>query len=158
MSLEKDKAKRQIASFSLTIMEHAIKLLVYSDIRTDSINGWINTIARCLHNADDITIKPHNRKLKSKDIMSSLFGYMGDDVSDYRRALFAFKEDNRHGKFNYENKTPYPDFDVTAELSESLMYFCYDIIDRSLPLLIDKRDHSKEEYQNIVKSAFNKLQ
>lgn len=157
MSLEKDKAKHMIASFSITIMEHIIKLLIYSDIRKDDVDGWLNTIARCLHNADDITVKPHNKKLKSKDILSSLFGYMGDDLSDYRRTLYAFKEDNRNGKFNFENKGPYPDFDVTPELYENLMYICYELIDKSMPLLTDKREHSQEEYKDIVTSLFTTL-
>lgn len=157
MSMERDRAKKQIASFSETIMEHIIKLLVYSDIRPNDIAGWIHTVARSIHNADDVTVKPNNKKLKEKDILSSLFGCMGDDIRDYRRALLAFKEDNRRGLFNYDDKQSYPDFEVTFELSDDLMTMCYDIIDVTMPLLTDKKDHNVEEYEAKVRGIFNKL-
>ena len=157
MSMERDRAKKQIAAFSPTIMEHMIKLLVYSDIRPDDIDGWIHTIARSIHNADDITVKPNNKKLKNSDLISSLIGCMGDDVRDYRRALQAFREDNRNGKFNYDDKKTYPDFDITPELSEDLMTICFDVIDKTLPLLTDKQDHSLDEYKSVINQIISKL-
>lgn len=157
MSLERNRAKQQIASFSPTILEHIIKLLLYSDIRPNDIHGWIHTIARSLHNADDLTVKHSGKKLKPEDIVESLFGCMGDDVRDYRRALLAFQEDNKPGKFNYDNKESYPAIEITMELAQDLMSFCYDIVDATLPLLVDKQDHTLEEYEDIITTIYNKL-
>ena len=120
MSMEKDKAIHQISSFSPVIMEHLIKLLMYSDIRPDDVEGWVHAVAHWIQRADDITVKPRARKLKEQDIMSSLFSCMGDDVRDHRRALYAFLADNESGKFNYEGKGKYPNLQLTQKLHSHL--------------------------------------
>lgn len=157
MSLDKDKAMKQSKSFSPIILEHIIKLLVYSNMRPNDINGWLNTIAKWIHRADDITIKPYAKKLKSQDIEASLFSCMGDELSDYRRALYAFQADNLTGKFNYGDKIPYPEFDIDDDLAEDLMNICYDVIDATMPLLQDKKDHSKDEYLEVIKPIFEAI-
>ena len=155
MSMEKEKAKKQISSFSDIVMEHLIKLLMYSDIRPNDIDGWIKSVANWISRADNITIKPSAKKLKEEDIMSSLFSCMGDDVRDYERALYSFLADNHSGKYNHEGKESYPEFEVTPEASESLMNLCNDVIDVTMPLLIDKQDHSKDEYEAAIRNLLS---
>lgn len=157
MSMERGRAIHQISSFSPILMEHIIKLLMYSDVRPNDVDGWIGTIANWIHQADDITVKPSNKKLKESDIMSSLFGCMGDDVRDYQRALYAFLADNRSGKLNHDGKGSYPEFDITDDAADDLMHICYDLIDATMPLLTDKRDHSLNEYIDIITPIFSNL-
>ena len=152
MSVERRRALDQISSFSPVIMEHMIKLLVYHNIRPNDINGWIDTVANWLHQADDLTIKPKAKKLKQDDILNSLFGCMGDDVRDYERALYAFAADNESGRLNYDGKDKYPPFTIDSKLSADLMRFCYALIENTLPLLLDKQDHTLDEYNKIVQS------
>lgn len=155
MSVGKNEALRRLSSLSETLMEHLTKLVVYSDIRPDDIKGWIKTAARCIYQADSITLKPNGRKLKSNDFMSSLFSCMGDELRDYERYLDLFALDNKRGKFNYEGKDSYPDFAVTQELGVTLMTLCYDVIDKTLPLLLDRHDHSLAEYRDIIQNIFD---
>ena len=157
MSMDKDAAKHQIKPFSSIIMEHTIKLIMYSDIRPEEITGWIHTIANWVHKADDITVKPKARKLKEEDILNSLFSQMGDDLSDYIRALEKFQADNINGKFNSNGKGSYPLFDVNYEVAENLMNVCYALIDATMPLLIDKKDHSIQDYDKAVEKVFDSL-
>lgn len=155
--MEKEQAKKQITSFSPVIMEHLIKLLTYSTIRPNDTNGWIHTVAHWLHQADDITVKPHARKLKERDLMQSLFSCMGDDVRDYERALHAFLADNLSGKFNYNGKESYPEFVVTNDLAQSLMKLCQSVIESTVPMLLDKKDHSTDEYFEVVYHAVTQV-
>lgn len=157
MSLDRDKAKHQIKPFSDIIMEHIIKLVMYSDIRPDDVNGWIDTIANWISRADNITVKPSAKKLKETDLMSSLFSCMGDDIKDYTRALYSFQASNQSGKFNHGGKESYPEFDVSYDAAVTLMHVCYEIIDATMPLLRDKADHSKDEYVQVVSNIFAKL-
>ena len=157
MSIERNRAIQQLDSFSPIIMEHIIKLLVYSDIRPDDVEGWIGSVANWIHRADDVTVKPSAKKLKESDIVSSLFGCMGDDVRDYQRALYAFLADTRTGKLNHDGKESYPEFDVTGDLSQDLMDVCYDVIDATMPLLLDKQDHTINEYIQVISPIFDKL-
>lgn len=158
MSMSRDRAKQQIGAYSPAIMEHLIKLMIYSDIRQNDISGWISTIASRLYNAGKITVKPDSKKLKEDDIVDSLFGCMGNSDEDYYGALLAFKDNNRYGKFNYLDKTSYPDFDVTEELAEDLMTICFDLMNKVIPLLTDKSEHNKEEYELIIRDIFSRLQ
>lgn len=135
-------------------MEHVIKLVLYSDVRPNDVSGWKHTIANWIHRADNITVKPRSRKLTKKDLMDSLFSSMGDEVKDYRFALDAFLADNITGKLNHDGKEAYPQIESTPELSEELMDACYSIMMLTIPMLIDKQDHSLEEYYQAIDSIF----
>lgn len=158
MSSDRNKVKYMLTSYSGIIMEHIIKLLVYSDIRPNDVDGWISTIANWIHKADDVTLKPKSKKLTKSDLTDTIFSYMGDEVKDYRFILDSFLADNITGKLNYKDKQPYPEFEVTTELAEDLMNICYDIMDATLPLLIDKQDHTMSEYKSAIQPIFDQLQ
>ena len=157
MSTDRNRARHMLTSYSSIIMEHIIKLLVYSDIRPDDVDGWISTIANWIHKADDITLKPKAKKLTESDLLNTLFSYMGDEIKDYRFVLDSFIAENLTGKLNYYDKESYPEFEVTLELAEDLMNICYDIIDATMPLLIDKQDHTMSEYKAAIHPIFDSL-
>lgn len=155
MSLERNRAKKQISAYSPILMEHIIKLVMYSDIRPNDVDGWIHTLANWISRADNITLKPKGNKFSESDIVESLFSCMGDELSDYERELYAFVANNRQGKYNHDGKGPYPEFDITYEAADALMNFCFDVMDSTIPLLIDKEDHSLSEYESILRSIFD---
>ena len=158
MSLERKRAEKQISSYASIIMEHIIKLIMYSDIRPEDISGWEKSVAKWIQKADDITVKPDAKKLEPETIMRTLFSSMGDEIGDYDRELYKFLADNHNGKFNHDGKGNYPEFEVTEDASETLMNVCDDIVDATMPLLIDKADHSLSEYIEVIKPIFDRLQ
>lgn len=154
MALERSIAIKQMESFSLIISEHIIKLVMYSAIQPNNIDGWIHTIANWIHQADDIKLKPNAKKPDKHMIESKLFRFMGDDIRDYERMLWAFQADNLSGKFNFENNGPYPQFEIDDDASRSLMIACNLLLQKVTPLLIDKQDHTLAEYEAVVASIF----
>lgn len=155
MSFKRDRARKEAGIFADTMLEHVIKIIGYHDIRSEHVPHWIDEIAGWLYEVDDITVKPGAKKLKDDDIRDTTFGAMGDELSDYRRALAKFKHDNKQGKFNYEDKIAYPDLEITENLIRDLKNCCFDIIEVTTPMLIDKKDHSKEEYRAKLTEIFN---
>ncbi len=156
MSLERNKALRRAGEYSQATIEHIIKILAYSDIRKMDVDHWIGEIAQWFHEIDGITIEPKNTKLKLNDILRETFGSMGDELNDYQNELRVFLFDNKRGYFNYESKKPYPDFEITDDLVKMFKDCCDDIVDEITPLLIDKQDHSKQEYQAVLHNIFSK--
>ena len=154
MSLPRKRALIQAGSYAETIIYHIIKILAYHEIRENDVNHWIDEIADCLYEVDQITIKPKNNKLKEDDLMDTTFSAMGDDLMDYQRELRIFLMNNRKGYFNYGDKESYPDFEITHDLKSELMDCCLNIIDTTIPMLIDKQDHSKEEYKTVLADIF----
>jgi len=157
MSTDKDRAGSLMRAYSSVIIEHIIKLLVYSDIRPQDVDGWITSVAKWIHAADDFTLKPKTKKPREEMLHNNLFCFMGDTYSDYVKELYGFLADNRSGKFNHDGKGSYPEFDVTPELAKLLMQTCCAIEDATMPLLLDKADHEVSEYRTLIASVFSKL-
>lgn len=157
MSVEKKRAEKQLTSYSSILMEHLVKLLVYSDSRPNDVKGWIHTLANWISRADSLTIKPNADKLTEEFLMSTLFSCMGDELNDYERELYSFLADNRSRKFNTHDSGPYPEFEVTTQLSEDLMNFSLDVAEATIPLLTDKKDHSIDEYEEAITQVYNSL-
>lgn len=156
MSLERSKALRRAGEYSQEMIEHIIKVLAYSDIRELDVDHWISEIAQWLSDTDNLTVKPKNSKLKKDDIMHTTFSSMGDELRDYESELNLFLHHNRRGYFNYENKESYPEFEITSDLVAMFKDCCTDIIDETITMLVDKQDHSKEEYKEVLRTIFNR--
>lgn len=154
MSVTKKHAIWRMEAYANTIMEHIIKLVIYSDIRPNDIEGWLHTVVRCIHEGDALTIKPSTKKLTEDELRNSLFSAMGDDLHDYLSELAVFQENNRRGLYNYADKESYPEVTPTVEDAEVLMDICYQIMERTLPLLLDKQDHSIDEYKDAIRDLF----
>ena len=68
MSMERDNAKIRVKGFSDVLPEHIIKCVVYGNT-TNDLHHWV-CVELCgfLSIVNDITVRPHNKKLKLKDI------------------------------------------------------------------------------------------
>ena len=156
MSFAKAEAIERASKYSSAIIEHLIKILVYGDIRQDDVAHWIGEIATWLKSVDRISVKPTNRRLKPNVIRDTLFRSMGDELGDYLDSLEAFQYDNRRGKFNYSDKTSYPEVEPTIECAGDLMNMCLDLIEEATPLLSDKYEHSRQEYVSLLTKIVSK--
>lgn len=154
MSLTKKRAIWRMEAYASTLMEHIIKLVIYSDIRPNDVSGWLHTVARCLHEGDEITVKPDARKMTEEELEDSLFCAMGTELTDYRGELAVFQENNRKGKYNHDGKESYPPVEPDEESAKILMDICHEIMERTMPLLLDKQNHSIEEYENAIQNLF----
>lgn len=154
MALPKQEAIRRANSYSLDIVEHTIKLVLYSDIRPDDAMHWVEEIASWLRYVGKITIKPSNKKLKPSDLENTVFSWAGDDLYDYEALLEEFQRNNARGKFNYADKESYPEIEVTASLASDLMDVSYSMIDSAIPLMTDKQEHSKQDYIDALVPVF----
>jgi hypothetical protein len=154
MSVTRKRAIWRMEAYADTLMEHIIKLVTYSDIRPNDVSGWLHTVARCLHEGDEITVKPDSRKMTEEELEDSLFCAMGTSLNDYKGELALFQENNRKGKYNHDGKESYPSVEPDEESAKILMDICHEIMERTMPLLLDKQNHSIEEYENAIRDLF----
>ena len=155
MSFPKAEALRRAGYYSQDILDHVIKILLYRTIRPDDIDHWINEISSWLKDVDSLTVKPNSRPLKESDVRDTTFACMGDELSDYLFSLKMFQTDNKRGKFNYEDKEPYPYVEPDSATASDLMDICYSIIEQTLPLICSKDRHSRQEFVELLNSIFN---
>ena len=156
MATPKKQALDRAGFYSLKIMQHVIKIMLFSQIRPDDTHHWIEEIAGWLRDTDTIKLKQGSVKLKPRDIEDTTFGWMGDELSDYESALNKFKNDNEDSKFNHDGKESYSDFEVTRQLCSELMDLCYSLINSTINMICDKTDHSKQEYVEVLEKVFRK--
>ncbi len=154
MATPKKQALERAGFYSLSIMQHVIKIMLFSKFRPIDVHHWIEEIARWLQDVDNIKLKQSDPKLKPNEIEDTTFGWMGDELNDYRSALEKFRYDNESGKFNYKDKVSYPDFEVTREMCSELMELCYSLINETINMICDKEDHSKQEYIAVLEHVF----
>lgn len=154
MAFPKAIALQKASFYADSIIEHVIKIVLYHDIRSNDVPHWISELATWIHDADDITVKPTSRKLKPVDIENSTFAWMGNELKDYRSDLDMFQENNRRGKFNNSDKGSYPYVETTRQLAQELMDVCYELMNSTIPLICDKKDHDKLEYNQVLQRVF----
>lgn len=152
MAFPRAEALRRAGYYSQDIVEHLIKITVYGDERKEDIPHWIGEIASWLKSADSISIKPMNRPLKESEVRDTVFSAMGDSLEDYLESLKMFQHDNKKGKFNYEDKTSYPEVEPDAQTASDLMDVCYAVIKEITPMICSKENHTRQEYAEVLNS------
>lgn len=146
MSMERDNAKTRVKGFSDVLPEHIIKCVVYGNT-TNDLHHWVCVeICDFLSIVNDITVRPHDKKLKPKDIRSWLFGAMGDSRNEASILLRTFNLKNKRTK-------EYPDFDVTEVMIDTVYYAFRTIISDTLPILTTKNNLKKEDFIPYVCKA-----
>jgi len=153
MSMPRSTALERASFYAGSLMEHLIKIVVYHDIRAEYVNHWIGEISSWLSDAGSITVKPDGRKLKPSDYMDTIFGWIGDELNDYRSLLDKFQHDNKRGKFNYEDNRAYPAVETTDELCKELWDVCTNLVEQTLPMLCGSDSCSRGDYNAVVKKV-----
>lgn len=114
MSVPRSKAKERIEALGEIVLEHVCKCVLYGD-STGDYHHWVDgEIANWLSIANDLTIKPSNKKLKARDYDEMLLGGFGDDLADARMNLNLL-----YRKFR-QSANPYPEVNLTPDLVKKL--------------------------------------
>ena len=145
MAQNQDIAKETLKRLSKTLNNHIIKCVVYKNILND-LPHWEKEIANFLSIANDIRLKPKNKKPKESMFTDCLFQYLGDgSINDARVNLSMFQID-------FEDK--YPAFEITEEmiviLSNCYQIFLSDMVD----ILAAKNDYTLSDILRAVEGIF----
>ena len=143
MATNKRKALDRLYSYSDQIEEHIIKCVVYGDSLTTDPLHWIHEIATYLNAANIIKCKSN---LTEADYLDNLFPSFGDDLVDYQSSLWDFYD--KHIK--RRQIAQYPEFEITDELIKKYMETCQDIIQISLPYLVNHQVLSVREWERLL--------
>lgn len=154
-SMSRKDAMRTAREYSSFILDNIIKIIVFSDERPADVQRWIKATAIWLQIIGSLTIKPFSRKFRKRELMNTLFCFMGTEVEDYELSLYSFEARNLTGKFHSEGEVVYPEFEINRELAQYLMIKCYCLMKESMPLLTDRKRHSIIEYIELVESIFS---
>ena len=150
MSIEKKKVLDRFYTNSDTLTEHIVKVVLYSTIRSNDVNGWKKTCARILTKAGSYNRK--RLKISDKEYVHNLFGAFPTDPSDARAVLEDFEDDLV--------KKGYPEieYDLVYRLGSTLYVVCSYVMKKSLEAYsTNNQDLGYEYYRTIVDKAFDQV-
>lgn len=146
MSFSRKEALHKFRNLSDIINKHVIECAVYKEVLPDTLHHWISEIATWIQDASEVTYKS---KLKARDYADNLFGCFGTDIRDAKHNLKEYK------LFNARNFiSPYPDFEITDELIDSLFYAYREIQRICLPILVSGEEKNVHEWIEILEPIF----
>lgn len=146
MAMNRNKAVSRVESYAYTLVEHIIKCVVYGN-STGNLKHWVeDEICEILSVVNSITIKPSDKKLKKRDYVDTIFGYMGDARSDANVMVRDFRLKNKHN-------SKYPNFEVTEDLIDRTYKSFQNIMNYMLPILITKNDMKSEDFVKGIYKA-----
>lgn len=146
MSMDRSRAVNRIRGFSDPITEHIIKCVVYGNT-TNDLHHWVcHEICDYLEIVNDITVRPHDKKLKAHDYLSNLYGAMGDTRIDASILVRTFAAHNRRTK-------EYPDFKVTDDIIDRTFFAFKTMMTDTIPILTTKNKLESGDFIPIVCKA-----
>ena len=145
MSWTRDRALSRMSERSDTLAKHLIKCVVYPDNTRDRTH-WIQEISSYLEFANDITLKPKNRKPNKIDFEDSLFDALGNTKNDAKNSLKSFLWENNESH-------QYPEFGITNQLIENVFQTFKNIHDIFIPILTQKNSETLESIQEKVEGC-----
>lgn len=150
MSIEKKKVLDRFYTNSDTLVEHIVKVVLYSSSRADDVNGWKKTCARILTKAGSYNRK--RLKISDKEYVHNLFGSFPTDPSDARAVLEDFEGDLVNKGY------PETEYDLIYRLGGTLYVVCSYVMKKSLAAYsTNNQDLGYEYYRTIVDKAFEQV-
>lgn len=150
MAVDKKRILKRMNTSSDTLIEHIVKVVLYSNYRPDGVNGWKKTYARILEKTS--TYNPKTVKLTKKDYYYNQFASFPSDRTDAKGVLWDVYEDLV--------KLGYPELDYDAIPEHALtLYTVYSyLVDRCLDVYTSKdKDKGYAFYRSIVEKAFEQV-
>lgn len=146
MASTRDAVISRLKSYSKTLTYHIIKCVIYGD-STGDLDHWIHDeICEYLAIANNLYIKPKNKKLKVIDYENSLFSMMGDSEIDAQNCLREFRL--------YNNRTSkYPAFDITSDMVDRLYSTFQSIIHKMCPILATSNNLDRDDFVSMIYSS-----
>lgn len=150
MAFERPDAIKHLRGLSETLMFHMVKCIVYGN-STGDYDHWIeDEISSYLASANDVRMKPNNKKPKLDSFNRYLFGMLGDSVQDSGVCIATFRAWN-------EKKKKYPEFIQTKEMAQRLYKATQNLKRLVLPLLGSKNDYDMDDFKPIVHRAIDSV-
>lgn len=144
MSMERKVLLSKIDSLVEPIGEHICKIILYHDIRQDSIAGWIHEIGTKLEVISEITCKPKNKKLPAKEYAARLLNYFGDSEPDMKLSLIAAEIQNS------KKVPPYPHVEVTRSEVSNSINFVNHIVEVISKMLADDKNYESIDFEQVI--------
>lgn len=150
ISMYRKNAISVLESNANTLAMHILKCVIYGDT-LDCYNHWIDDeIAEYISIANDITVKPKNKKLKASDYERTIFSYFADSHQDASILLRTFR-------INNSETHQYPDFEITRELIDDVYDAFQSIKHDVLPLLCASNNYDAHNFSMIIHNIFDEV-
>lgn len=150
MSMYRKNAISMLERNADTLATHILKCVIYSDT-LDCYNHWINDeIAEYISIANDITVKPKNKKLKSSDYERTIFSCFADSHQDALILLRTFR-------INNSETNQYPGFEITHDLIEDVYDAFQSIKHKILPLLCTSNNYGVHDFSIIIHNILDRI-
>lgn len=143
MAMTRRDAMEDMHSISKELCYHIIKCIIYGE-SNDAFNHWVKEICAFLEFANDMEIKPKNRKLKEQDYLDTIFALMGDTQNDAYIRIFKFKYDNGH------DTNPYPEFNIDSDLINRVFTAFNSIKDYMIPIFTVKNELKADDFYSEI--------
>lgn len=150
MSVDKKRILQRMNASSDTLIEHIVKVVLYSNYRQNDVNGWKKTCARILEKTS--TYNSKTARLTKKDYYYNQFGAFPSDRTDAKGVLWDVYEDL--------TKAEYPElnYESIPEQALTLYTVCSYIRDKCLDVYTSKdKDKGYAFYRAIVDNAFEQV-
>lgn len=134
----------KLDSLNSKIEEHVLKCVVYGH-DDPSYEHWIHEITNWISYANDVTLKPNNKKPKASDFLNTVFSF-GDDISDAKLSLGCFQ-----AKIHDSDKYSY--FEVTDVLARNLLQSLNNIVDTMIPIVTKDNNLRYSQIKEILKDC-----
>lgn len=150
MSAPRQKIIGYLDGASKEVAMHVAKCAMYQDT-LGRYNHWIHELAIWISDGNDMTCKPGNRKLRARDYEDTIFGYLGDGVSDAKTNLHELQRYNR--KFEAES---YPEVQVDDDMIDRMYRASRAVTQTFAPLMTSKNDLELKQIENKLHEALDK--
>lgn len=144
MSMQRPIAIRELNGLSRTLAQHVCKMAIYDD-SLNCKDHWIHELADYINQANDITVKPKNNKLKMRDYESEFYGVLGETEKDANVFLNSFY------RRNVETKE-YPVVKITREMCERYVDLSLFLIEYCKILLCSNNNMYLEKIEDDIKN------
>ena len=143
MSMQRPIAIRELNGLSNTLAQHVCKISIYDDT-LQCKDHWIHELADYISQANDITVKPKNNKLKLRDYENEFYGVLGETEKDANVFLNSFYRRNLRSK-------QYPAVAITKEMCKRYIELSQFLINYCKALLSFNNELSLEDIENDIK-------
>ncbi len=144
MSMQRSIAIRELNGLANAVAQHVCKMAIY-DNSLDCKDHWIHELADFISQANDITVKPKNKKLKLRDYENEFYGVLGETEKDANVFLNSFYRRN-------EINNKYPVVEITKEMCRRYVDLSLFLIDYCKSLLPTDNECSLEEIERDLKN------
>lgn len=149
MSASRQKIIGYLDGASKEVALHVAKCAMYQDT-LGRYNHWIHELAIWISDGNDMTCKPGSKKLRVRDYEDTIFGFLGDGVSDAKTNLHELQRYNR--KFDTES---YPYVEVTGDMINRMYRASRAVVTTFAPLMASRNDLELEQIEDKLHEALD---